>query len=87
MTIAHQVAQDRAREQTFQAWQTARFYLQGKSKKGMPTLKDAMNEIGGGKGGRVSPPQSPIAALAALQIIASRHGMRMRRVNVRVRGQ
>lgn len=38
-------AEDHARESTFQAWQGARFYLEGRSKKGMTPLKKAMDEI------------------------------------------
>lgn len=65
VTAARERAEDRAKDATFQAWQTARFYLQGRSKKGMPKLSDAMNEIGR----RRVEPQSAAQMQAMLTLI------------------
>ena len=76
---AELASEDRLREATFQAWQTARFTLQGKTKKGMPTMKQALAEIGhGGTGAR--PAQTPLEARAAMEMIAAQHGLKIRTV-------
>lgn len=72
--MSHQVAEDRARESTFQAWQTARFYLQGCSKKGLPKLSDAMNEIGH----KAKEPQTEGQMKAMLAIIAAQNKLTLR---------
>lgn len=69
-------AEDRAKEATFQAWQTARFYLQGRSKKGMPRLTEAMREIGGPAAAQ----QTPAQLLAVMQILSATYQIPLRRV-------
>ena len=59
-------SEERAKDATFQAWQTARFYLQGRSKKGLPSLKHAMNEVGQPQ---VAVQQSPAVMKAMLNLI------------------
>lgn len=75
MTASQERANDRARESTFQAWQTARFYLQGRSKKGLPKFSDAIREIGGTPAREKS--QSPEVMKAMLHMI----GLKEQRIN------
>lgn len=62
------------KEATFQAWQTARFYLQGRSKKGMPPLSKALEEIGKGH----EKPQTEGQMKAMLAIIAAQNKLTLR---------
>ncbi len=76
VTVAEEKAKERAKAATFQAWQTARFYLQGRSKRGMPTLAKALDEVG-----RTNRPQSLAEMNAALSIIAAQNKWTIQRVS------
>lgn len=79
MTLARERAETNAKNATFQAWQTARFYVQARSKKGMPKLKDAMSEIGS----KANQRQSPKAMATALSILQQMYGGKIREVKPR----
>lgn len=79
LEAARMRAVDRFREHTTQAWQTVRFNAAYRSKKGLQPLSSYLDEMEKGARG-LPPPQSPIEAAAALEIIAAQWGLKMRKV-------
>lgn len=76
LAAAKLVAEDRAREATLLAFQINRMHCDSHSKRGMKTLKAYLEEIGSGKSS-LPPPQSPLQARAALEMMAARMGRKL----------